>query len=276
MRMDGAWTQVIEYVQKSDRGLQHRMLTCSLSDQSDHMEVSTTEPTLLCKLRHTYATPADPPIHEPTNPTHLSPDSMQPTEIAQLLKTTATDRTLSLDNQQLALYAIAECKWFENDVPAVIQSQVLALLSEPTLVIGLFVPLTMRHKMCVTSPIRMISKAINTGKLTSILHTLCHEISDRVLQTQMVGDGVFHVLDALANAMPVARVSHAWMSDWTRVLVASVACNKESKKLAALMLRFVNKFGTKDTVCREQIDGAARALTTPLKKAVVAAIARHS
>ncbi|KAJ2243257.1 hypothetical protein GGH97_003622 [Coemansia sp. RSA 475] len=76
--------------------------------------------------------------------------------------------------------------------------------------------------------------------------------------------------------MPVARASHVWVVDWTRVLVASVAHNKESKKLAALMLRFVNKFGIKDVACREQIDGAARALTTPLKKAVIAAIARQS
>ncbi|KAJ2662723.1 hypothetical protein IW148_002808 [Coemansia sp. RSA 1199] len=274
--MDGAWTQVVEYVQTSERGLQHRMHMCSLSDQtSNHMELSITEPTLLCKLRHTHATPDS--HSSPTNSTpHQSLNSMQPTEIAHLLKTTVTDRTLSLENQQLAFNAIAECTWFEDDVPAVIQSQVLALLSEQTLV-GLFVPLTMRHHK-VTSSIRMISKAINSGELSMrVLHTLCHELADRVRQLDGAGDGVFHVLDALANAMPVARASHAWVVDWTHILVTSVARNKESKKLAALMLRFVNKFGSMvDAICREQIDGAARALTTPLKKAVIAAIARQS
>ncbi|KAJ1780248.1 hypothetical protein LPJ54_000289 [Coemansia sp. RSA 1824] len=239
------------------------------------MELSTTEPTLLCTLRHTPATPSPSPAN--SSHLHVSPSSMQPTELAHLLASTATDRTLSLDTQHLMFTAIANCKWFEANIPAVIQSQALALLSEQTFVVGLFVPLTIRHKMCVTSSIRMISKAINSGELTvGVLHTLCHEISERVQHLRIVGDGVFHVLDALANAMPVARASHVWVVDWTRVLVASVAHNKESKKLAALMLRFVNKFGIKDVACREKIDEAARALTTPLKKAVIAAIARQS
>ncbi|KAJ2142546.1 hypothetical protein IW136_001929 [Coemansia sp. RSA 678] len=275
--MDGAWTQVIEYVQTSERGVQNGTRTYSLSAQSsDHMDLSTTEPTLLCNLRHAHATPSPEPANAP-HILHVSPDSMQPTELAHLLASTATDRTLSLDTQHLVFTAIAESKWFEANVPAIIQSQVLALLSEQTLVVGLFVPLTMRHKICVTSPIRIVSKAINSGELSvGVLHTLCHEISERVQQLRRVGDGVFHVLDALANAMHVARASHGWVADWTRVLVASVAHNKESKKLAALMLRFVNKFGIKDAACREQIDGAAHALTTPLKKAVIAAIARQS
>ncbi|KAJ2358440.1 hypothetical protein GGF43_000806 [Coemansia sp. RSA 2618] len=211
---------------------------------------------------------------------HLSLATTSGAQLAQLISAVATDAQTSLENQQLLLRHVAASPGIVHAVPAVVQSQIAALLPVHAHVVatGLLVPLLLCADGVSGAALAMVTRVVKSGHVPpATLETIARELVDTARDCpQRLGDSVFQAMDAVASAMPVDLASQRWCRCWSEILVTAVPHNVGSKKLGALMLHFANKFGTvMDESELGQLSSAAHALAMPLKKAIIAAANRQ-
>ncbi|KAI9477279.1 hypothetical protein BX667DRAFT_496364, partial [Coemansia mojavensis] len=206
---------------------------------------------------------------------HLSLEHIGAVQLATFIESIIKDPAISLDNQLVLLRHVAY-KWTAKDtvVPAVVQSQIMALLSTHGRVITLGILQPLMQCPLNASTASMLTKAIKGGKLpNTLLETLCQGMENL---SSLFDEHLFQVMDTIVGAMPVNVITAGWCYGWTNILKTAALSCSESKKLAALMLRFVNKFGSKlEPRELEQIAGSAQVLKAPLKKAIISSIQRH-
>ncbi|KAJ2255009.1 hypothetical protein GGI13_001843, partial [Coemansia sp. RSA 455] len=83
------------------------------------------------------------------------------------------------------------------------------------------------------------------------------------------------VMEALVGVVPADRPTLEWIKAWVDVLEIAARTNGDSKKLGALMLHLLNKFGSRlDSTELDRVAAAASVLNMPLKKAIIAAAQR--
>ncbi|KAJ2783328.1 hypothetical protein H4R18_001774 [Coemansia javaensis] len=209
---------------------------------------------------------------------HLTLDSTGAAALAALIGAVAGDGGVSLENQRLVLRRAAGSRWFgEEAIPAVVQAQVAALAHEhaQAAVGGLLVPLLERGSPAATA---LVAKAAKGGMPVPALAAMCAELSAIARRSpQAFGDTMLNVAEALAAALPADQLAPECARCWAAMLHCAAPHCAASKKLAALMLHFVNKFGAR--LAAPEVDlvlAAAAALTTPLKRAIIAAAERKS
>ncbi|KAJ2449938.1 hypothetical protein EV183_004597 [Coemansia sp. RSA 2336] len=188
---------------------------------------------------------------------HLSLEQFGGVQLATFIETVIKDPAISLDNQLVLLRHVAY-KWSTNDtvVPAVVQSQIMALLSTHGRVVTLGILQPLLQYPLNASTASLLAKAIKGGKLPStLLESFCQGMENL---SSLFNEHLFQVMDTIADAMPLDATA-GWCYGWSSVLRTAALCCSESKKLAALMLRFVNKFGTRlEPRELEQIAGSAQ------------------
>ncbi|KAJ1730672.1 hypothetical protein LPJ61_002893 [Coemansia biformis] len=207
---------------------------------------------------------------------HLSLDSIGGSALAGLIHAVASDAGVSLENQQLVLRRTVASRLFgEEAIPAVVQSQVVALAqSHPQVAVaGLLVPLLERLSQPAAG---LVAKAVRSGMPAAALAAVWSEVAAAAgRSSQSVDDSMLQVMEALVSATPAEQASAECLRSWVVVLHGVALRSGDSKKLGALMLHFVNKFGGRlDAAGLDLIAAAAAALTTSLKKAVLAAASR--
>ncbi|KAJ2157316.1 hypothetical protein GGF46_004593 [Coemansia sp. RSA 552] len=198
---------------------------------------------------------------------------------ASLLRSIVTDPAVSLENQQQLLRCLAA--WFQrasaDAIPAVVQSQVADLVQQHAQVVvdGLLLPLLERPSSLAQPVGGMISKAIKKAPATAH-EALWHGLAT-IARASQEGFNEFavQVADALVGATPTDGVTAAMGRCWVTMLGDVAQHGRDSKKLGAMMLHFVNRFGAQlDDSELSQIAAVAAMLTTPLKRAIVTATAR--
>ncbi|KAJ2676313.1 40S ribosomal protein S26 [Coemansia sp. RSA 1085] len=189
---------------------------------------------------------------------HLSLEHIGAVQLATFIESIIKDPAISLDNQLVLLRHVAY-KWTAKDtvVPAVVQSQIMALLSTHGRVIALGILQPLLQCPLNASTASVLTKAIKGGKLpNTLLETLCQGMENL---SSLFDEHLFQVMDTIVGAMPVNVITAGWCYGWTNILKTAALSCSESKKLAALMLRFVNKFGSKlEPRELEQIAGSAQ------------------
>ncbi|KAJ2582934.1 hypothetical protein GGH95_001264 [Coemansia sp. RSA 1836] len=214
---------------------------------------------------------------------HLSLNNCNGAALAGFISATVSNPEVSLENQHLLLRCAASSTWFtsEDAIPAVVQSQILALLQahSQTIATGLLLSLLEHSQRLSPSAMAMVVKTIKADSMpAAALEAVCAGLATLAIKTPSVVDGpLFQAMEALVSAVPADRPSaDYWVKDWVEVLEIAAQTNGDSKKLGALMLHLLNKFGGKlDGANLERIATAASVLSTPLNKAVVAAAARR-
>ncbi|KAJ2701586.1 hypothetical protein H4R19_005403 [Coemansia spiralis] len=207
---------------------------------------------------------------------HLSLDAIGGAALAEFIHAVASDAGASLENQRLVLRRAAASRVFgEEAIPAVVQSQVVALAqSHPQVaVVGLMVPLLERLSPPTA---RLVAKAVKSGMPAAALAAVWSEVAAAAGRNpQAIDDSMLQVMEALVSATAAEQLAPECLQSWAAALHAAAAHNRDSKKLGALMLHFVNKFGGRlGAADLDLVAAAAAALTTPLKKAVIAAASR--
>ncbi|KAJ2334489.1 hypothetical protein GGI00_001832 [Coemansia sp. RSA 2681] len=214
---------------------------------------------------------------------HLSLNNCNGAALAGFISATVSNPEVSLENQHLLLRCAASSTWFtsEDAIPAIVQSQILALLQAhaQTIATGLLLSLLEHSQRLSPSAMAMVVKTIKADSMpAAALEAVCAGLATLATKTpSVVGGPLFQAMEALVSAVPVDRPStDYWVKDWVGVLEIAAQTNGDSKKLGALMLHLLNKFGGKlDGANLERIATAASVLSTPLNKAVVAAAARR-
>ncbi|KAJ2774607.1 hypothetical protein IWQ57_000741 [Coemansia nantahalensis] len=207
---------------------------------------------------------------------HLSLDAIGSAALAELIHAVASDAATSLENQRLVLERIAGSRVFGAEaIPAVVQSQVVALAQThpQAAVAGLLEPLLARLSPPTAG---LVAKAVKSGMPAAALAAVWGAAAAAVARSpQTADDSMLQVMEALAGAMPPEQLTPEGSRSWAAALHAAALHNRDSKKLGALMLHCVNRFGGRlGAADLDLVAAAAGALTTPLKKAVIAAANR--
>ncbi|KAJ1814522.1 hypothetical protein LPJ75_002735 [Coemansia sp. RSA 2598] len=213
---------------------------------------------------------------------HLCLDNCSATALSTFIKTVVSDPSVSLENQLLLLHCASASTWFVNKdaVPAILQSQIAALLQHHSqaIVSGLLLPQLETPEKMFAPLSAMITKLVKAdGMPVGAIEALCDGIASMCLdKSASFNEHTFQVMEALLGVAPADRsYPTGWLRRWTEVLLKTAPVHTGSKKLGAIMLHFVNKFGSRlDKADLHQIAAAAGYLTTPLKKAIVATTAR--
>ncbi|KAJ2635539.1 hypothetical protein GGF40_003549 [Coemansia sp. RSA 1286] len=209
-------------------------------------------------------------------------DNCNATALAEFIKSIVSDPSISFENQQLLLKCASSSSWFTNKdaVPAIVQSQIAALLHihSQVIVYGLLLPQLQNSENMHAPLSTMVSKLVKSDEMPGAdIETLCDGVAVLCLEKSAVfNEHTFQVMEALLGAVQADRVFvSGWLKRWTLVLLKTAPVHPGSKKFSAMMLHFVNKFGSRlDKPGLDQIAAAAGYLTTPLKKAIVATVAR--
>ncbi|KAJ2723841.1 hypothetical protein GGI07_002380 [Coemansia sp. Benny D115] len=212
---------------------------------------------------------------------YLVLDNCSAPSFAQFIQSVVASADITIENQQVLLQCAAKSSWFlSNDaIPAIIQSQITALIrTHPqVLVSGLLLPLLRTPQDLSMSLTAMITKIIKADLPIGVLDSICLGIA-RVdpASSNAFGDNAFQVMEALLSVTPADIPSMSqWSKSWVGILQRSASLNAASKKLSALMLHFVNKFGSRlDEADLDHIATTANALSTPLKKAIISTAIR--
>ncbi|KAJ1646796.1 hypothetical protein LPJ64_001736 [Coemansia asiatica] len=214
---------------------------------------------------------------------HLCLDNCSAAALAAFIKTIVCDPAISLENQLLLLRCASSSSWFVNKeaVPAIVQSQIAALLKlhSQTIVSGLLLPQLEDSQKMFAPLSAMMTKLIKADDMpVAAVETICDGIASLCLEKSVAfNEHTFQVMEALLGAAPAGR-SHAstgWVKRWSEVLQKTAPVHPGSKKLSAMLLHFINKFGS--SLDKADLDGIAVAagyLTTPLKKAIISTVTR--
>ncbi|KAJ1892329.1 hypothetical protein LPJ66_006411 [Kickxella alabastrina] len=219
--------------------------------------------------------------------------------LAQLIKTIVVNPDISVENQQLLLRYVAEKSSLfsarngnsngndnneeeEEAIPAILQSQIIALVPiySHVVVSGLLLPLMENPAGMFSSTTSMVVKIVKADMPHTATELFCRGIAlwanDKQRPAESLGDNVFQVMETLLGATPGDRPSiSAWSKGWIEILQRAASAHAGSKKLGAVMLHFINKFGSRmNNPDLDQIAIAANILTTPLKRAIISTVAR--
>ncbi|KAJ2828099.1 hypothetical protein GGI24_002482 [Coemansia furcata] len=211
---------------------------------------------------------------------NLSLNNCNGAALAGFISAAVSNPEVSLENQHLLLSCAASSTWFTNEdaIPAIIQSQVLAVLRthSQTIASGLLLSLLERSQNLSPSAVAMVVKIIKSDMPSAALEAVCSGLASLVLKTpSVVCNSLFQVMEALVSAAPADRTPLEWLRAWVAVLEVAARTNGDSKKLGALMLHLLNKFGSRlDSAELDRVAAAASVLNIPLKKAIVAAALR--
>ncbi|KAJ2701027.1 hypothetical protein H4218_001697 [Coemansia sp. IMI 209128] len=166
----------------------------------------------------------------------------------------------------------------EDAIPATVQSKVLAILRTHSQVIasGLLLSLLEHSQSLSPSAVTMVVKAIKADMLSTALEAVCSGLASLAAKTPtVVCSSLFQIMEALVGAMPADWAHIEWIKAWVDVLEIAAQTNGDSKKLGALMLHLLNKFGSRlDSTELDRIAAAASVLSISLKKAILAAVLR--
>ncbi|KAJ1892311.1 hypothetical protein LPJ66_006422 [Kickxella alabastrina] len=221
--------------------------------------------------------------------------------LAQFIKTIVINPDISMENQQLLLRYVAEKSSLfgarngnsndnneeeeedEEAIPAILQSQIIALVPiySHVVVSGLLLPLMENPAGMLSSTTSMVVKIVKADMPHIATESFCRGIAlwanDKQRPAESLGDNVFQVMETLLGAIPGDRPSiSAWSKGWIEILQGAASAHAGSKKLGAVMLHFVNKFGSRmNNPDLDQIATAANILTTPLKRAIISTVARR-
>ncbi|PIA13774.1 hypothetical protein COEREDRAFT_11054 [Coemansia reversa NRRL 1564] len=207
-------------------------------------------------------------------------DGHDDSAFAQFINAIVTDAGVSLGNQCIILRHISSSKWFTNGeaIPAVINSQITSLLDthSEAIVAGLLLPLLENPERLLQPSASMIAKLIRMEMPIEAQEIISNTLAIAAESVpQMFDETAFQIMEALVTTMPTDRVSAKWSRCWVDMLHHIVPQKRESKKLSALMLQIVNKFGNHlEPDELDQIAHMATILTTSLKKAIAAAVKR--
>ncbi|KAJ2747980.1 hypothetical protein GGI20_000067 [Coemansia sp. BCRC 34301] len=212
---------------------------------------------------------------------HLSLNNCNGAALARFISAAVSSPEVSLENQHLLLRCAASSTWFtsEDATPAIVQSQVLALLQahSQTISTGFLLSLLEHSQRLSPSAAAMVVKVIKADAMpAAALESVCAGLAALVIRNPPVlGALLFQAMGALVSAVPADRPSSEWVKAWVEVLEIATQTRSDSKKLGALMLHLLNKFGSKlDGADLERIATAASVLSPPLSKAVAAAARR--
>ncbi|KAJ2493795.1 hypothetical protein IWW37_000181 [Coemansia sp. RSA 2050] len=211
---------------------------------------------------------------------HLSLNNCNGAALAGFIDSAVSNPEVSLENQHLLLQCAASSTWFtkKDAIPAIVQSKVLAILRAHLQVIvsGLLLSLLERSQHLSPSAVAMIVKAIKADMSSTALEAMCSGLASLAAKTPaVVCSALFQVMEALVGAMPADWAHIEWTKAWVDVLEIAARTDGDSKKLGALMLHLLNKFGSRlDSTELDRIAAAASVLTTSLKKAILAAVLR--
>ncbi|KAI7829232.1 hypothetical protein BX661DRAFT_181599 [Kickxella alabastrina] len=219
--------------------------------------------------------------------------------LAQFIKTIVVNPDISMENQQLLLRYVAEKSSMfsarngnsngngnneeeEEAIPAILQSQIIALVPiySHVVVSGLLLPLTENPAGMPSSTTSMVVKIVKADMPHTATESFCRGIAlwanDKQRPAESLGDNVFQVMETLLGTIPGDQPSiSAWSKGWIEILQRAASAHAESKKLGAVILHFVNKFGSRmNNPDLDLIATAANILTTPLKRAIISTVAR--
>ncbi|KAJ2353407.1 hypothetical protein GGH92_000680 [Coemansia sp. RSA 2673] len=211
---------------------------------------------------------------------HLSLNNCNGAALAGFISAAVNNPEVSLENQHLLLQRAASSTWFTNEdaIPAIVQSQVLAILRthSQTVASGLLLSLLERSRNLSPSAVAMIVKVVKADMSSTALEAVCSGLASLAIKTPtVVCDSLFQVMEALVGVVPADRTTLEWIKVWVDVLEVAARTNGDSKKLGALMLHLLNKFGSRlDSTELDRVAAAASVLNMPLKKAIIAAAQR--
>ncbi|KAJ2080941.1 hypothetical protein H4R24_002694 [Coemansia sp. RSA 988] len=211
---------------------------------------------------------------------HLLLDEHTDLAFAQFINTIVTDARVSLENQRIILRRISSSKWFTNGeaIPAVIHSQIASLLlhHSEAIVGGLVLPLLEKPEQLLQPSASMIAKVIRMEISVESQEIISSTLAIAAgTMPQAFDETMFQIMEALVTKMPADRVSAKWSKCWIEILHHIVPQRKDSKKLSALILQIVNKFGNHlEPGELDQIARMATILSTSLKRAIAAAVKR--
>ncbi|KAJ2298032.1 hypothetical protein IWW55_004601 [Coemansia sp. RSA 2706] len=201
---------------------------------------------------------------------HLAPAELSAAQVAGLIGSVATDAAATLENQCVVLGEAGRRLAGAAAVAAVVQSQVVGLLDRHARVVvaGLVLPLFDRGLGAGAAA--LAAKCVRAGLPEPQLLAVVERAAERA---DLINEHVLQVLEAVAAAQPRGSSRR---SRWVDVLVLAAARLPASRRLGALLLHYVNKFGGQlDGAELGRLGASAQALTTPLKGAVRAAIDRR-
>ncbi|KAI8324703.1 hypothetical protein GQ54DRAFT_55871 [Martensiomyces pterosporus] len=195
--------------------------------------------------------------------------------LADFILAALSDPAVSLENQCLLLRCAAACAWFvsEEAVPAIVQSQLTALLQSHSqaIAMGLLLPLLEAPDRLSLPTAAMIAKLVKSDMPTSASELLfAGVIAISRENPHKLCDSVFQVMEALVAAIPAGKLAAATGKSCIEMLHLVAPANRSSKKLSVLMLHIVNKLGgSLSSNDLDQIATAASILETPLRKAII-------
>ncbi|KAJ2023189.1 hypothetical protein GGI06_001517, partial [Coemansia sp. S85] len=194
---------------------------------------------------------------------HLSLNNCNGAALAGFIDSAVGNPEVSLENQHLLLRCAASSTWFtkEDAIPAIVQSKVLAILRTHSQVIasGLLLSLLEHSQSLSPSAVTMVVKAIKADMLSTALEAVCSGLASLAAKTPtVVCSSLFQIMEALVGAMPADWAHIEWIKAWVDVLEIAAQTNGDSKKLGALMLHLLNKFGGRlDSTELDRIAAAA-------------------
>ncbi|KAJ2748506.1 hypothetical protein H4S06_004932 [Coemansia sp. BCRC 34490] len=217
---------------------------------------------------------------------HLSINSFSGPALAAFIDSAVSSPNVSLENQTLLLRQAASSILFadgEEAIPSIVQTQIIALLQAYPQVMarGLLLPLLEDPKHLLPPVTAMSVKAIKTDLPASAAEIVGNEVTSIASKSPSdVSDNFLQVMEAVVSAMSAPSMAEKqllvkWSKSWADMFRQIVPLNCESKKLSALVLHFVNRFGAKLDV--SDLDGLATSVNlirTPLKAAIAGTISR--
>ncbi|KAJ2402698.1 hypothetical protein GGI23_000528 [Coemansia sp. RSA 2559] len=217
---------------------------------------------------------------------HLDVDNFNGPALAGFIEAAVSSANVSFENQTLILRHAASSKLFadaKEAIPSVVQTQIIALLQMYPLAIakGLLLPLLEDPKRLLPPATAMAVKVIKADMPATAAEAVGNGIASMARKSPSdVNDNMFQVMEAVVSAMSLPSMAEkpllvGWCKSWAEMIQQVVPLNRDSKKLSALVLHFVNKFGAKLEV--SDLDGlsaSASLIQTPLKAAIASTIAR--
>ncbi|KAJ1667009.1 hypothetical protein EV178_001729 [Coemansia sp. RSA 1646] len=217
---------------------------------------------------------------------HLNIDSHNGPALAAFIDAAVSSPNVSFENQTLLLRHAASSRLFagaEEAIPSVVQTRIIALLQIHPLAIakGLLLPLLEHPKRLLPPATAMAVKIIKADMPATAAEAVGNGIASIAKKSPSdVNDTTFQVMEAVVSAMSLPSMAEkpllvSWCKSWIEMVQQVVPLNCNSKKLSALVLHFVNRFGAKLEVSDlDSLAASASLIRTPLKAAITSTIAR--
>ncbi|KAJ2558753.1 hypothetical protein EV175_000645 [Coemansia sp. RSA 1933] len=217
---------------------------------------------------------------------HLDINRFSGQTLAAFIEAAVSCPTVSFENQTLLLRHAASSKLLsdaEEAIPSVVQTQIISMLQVHPLVMakGILLPLLEDPERLLSPATAMAVKVIKADMPAAAAEAVGNGVASIAkISPADVNDNTFQVMEAVVSAMSLPSMAEkaflvGWCKSWVEMLQQVVPLNRDSKKLSALVLHFVNKFGTKLTVSDlDSIAVSASLITTPLKAAIASTIVR--